>query len=129
MASQALIDWSITEAKVTEALERILKASTPLRIVAFGSRARGDFGPESDLDLAVIFDHIAPGTKRPVSSAILSGIPASIDLLVTDIERHNRFRPWINSVHYDIENEGIVLYDREHDKRPDRSAIKKIVAG
>ena len=128
MASQTVLpDWSITEEKVAEALERILASSAPVRIVAFGSRARGDFQPDSDLDLAVILDSPASETKPRLTSAVLRGISASIDLLVTDTERHNKFSPWLNSVHYDIENEGVVLYDRDHDKSPDRSAIRNLV--
>jgi predicted nucleotidyltransferase len=129
MASQTVVlDWSITEEKVAEALERILAVSNPVRIVAFGSRARGDFQQDSDLDLAVILDSGAAEAKSRLSSA-LQGISASIDLLVTDMEHHKLFSPWLNSVHYDIENEGVILYDRDHDKdkRPDRSAIQNIV--
>ena len=35
-------------------VQRILSVSSPLRIVLFGSHARGDAGPDSDLDLLIV---------------------------------------------------------------------------
>ena len=46
----------VSAEKVDEAVRRIIAAVNPLQIIAFGSRARGDHRPDSDLDLAVIFD-------------------------------------------------------------------------
>jgi predicted nucleotidyltransferase len=41
-------------------VERLVKAIDPLRIVAFGSRAKGTQRPDSDLDIAVILDSNSP---------------------------------------------------------------------
>ena len=37
-----------------ELVKRIVQAANPLRIVLFGSVARGDIGPDSDLDVLVV---------------------------------------------------------------------------
>jgi predicted nucleotidyltransferase len=133
MIDQAVMDrwnakWLVTEEKVSEAVSRIVNAANPLKIIAFGSRARGTSKPDSDLDLAVIVESVQPG-KRPVSSAILTDLCLPVDLLVRSIEHHDRFKPFLNSVHYDIAQEGVVLYDRERDGRTDQTAIKKVSVG
>ncbi len=47
------------------ALKRRLKKRTPLqRIVLFGSRARGDHDPDSDMDVLVILDDGADASSR-----------------------------------------------------------------
>ena len=43
---------------VDEAVRRIVDEVHPIQVVLFGSAARGDFGPDSDLDLLVVMpDH------------------------------------------------------------------------
>ena len=37
-----------------ELVRRIVEAAHPLRIILFGSAARGDMGPHSDLDIMVV---------------------------------------------------------------------------
>ena len=37
------MDWSVTDAKVEEAVRRIVAAADPLKVILFASRARGDF--------------------------------------------------------------------------------------
>jgi hypothetical protein len=49
---QAVNSYRVTEEKVIDVVETIVAKAAPLRITAFGSRARGTHRPESDLDLA-----------------------------------------------------------------------------
>lgn len=42
-----------------EILRRVVRVYQPKRIYLFGSEARGDAGPDSDLDLAVIVEDSA----------------------------------------------------------------------
>jgi predicted nucleotidyltransferase len=79
---RALSHW------VPEAVARIVEDFAPLRMVLFGSVARGDDGPDSDLDLLVVFDRI-DGRRHDVAAAILRatrGIGAPIDVFVTDMD-------------------------------------------
>ncbi len=121
------LDTSVTEEKILAAVERIVEVANPVRIVAFGSRARGDFRPESDLDLAVIVDQLDRGAKPPVTRGSLGGIAMSIDLLVFERERHERMAPWPGSVHYDIGREGVTLYDREVQHGVDSGVVGRLV--
>jgi predicted nucleotidyltransferase len=101
----------VTPAKVLSAVERIVEVARPLRVIAFGSRARGDHRQDSDLDLAVIVEKYDSNVdKRPIWRSDL-GQCMSIDLLVAGRERHEFMRDSLISVHHDIENEGVILYD------------------
>jgi predicted nucleotidyltransferase len=128
MATSATqLDTSVTEEKILAAVERIVEAANPLRIIAFGSRARGDFRPNSDLDLAVIVDHLDPDARRPVTRGTLGGIIMPIDLLVFDAARHEHMRRMLGSVNDEIDLHGIVLYNRENAERTDRTAVARLV--
>ncbi len=120
------LDTGVTEEKILAAVERIVEAANPLRIIAFGSRARGDFRPDSDLDLAVFFERLDPDAKRPVTSEVFSGLSMAVDLLVFDLDRHEKMRYSLCSVNNEIDLHGVVLYNREHG-RADRAAIARLV--
>jgi predicted nucleotidyltransferase len=116
----------VTEPKVTEVVERLVAAGSPRRVVAFGSRVRGDATADSDLDLAVVLDHVDSSQPAKVGSWLLEGIDLDVDLLVTDDDRFEKLRGFHSSVHFDIDTEGLVLYDRARDAGPNRDAIAKI---
>jgi predicted nucleotidyltransferase len=48
-----------------EIVRRIVATVHPHKIVLFGSRARGETGPDSDIDLLVIADSDEPRYRRP----------------------------------------------------------------
>jgi uncharacterized protein len=61
-------------------VERIRRVSKPRRIVLFGSRARGDHRPNSDIDILVIEDSKLPRHHRAIPLyAALSDLPLDID--------------------------------------------------
>ncbi len=79
--------------QVIDALvQAIVKTVQPLRIILFGSAARGDFSAAGDIDLLIIMPE---GTHRRRTAQNLyrqiRGIPAAFDILVAttgDIQRH-----------------------------------------
>jgi predicted nucleotidyltransferase len=105
-------DWGITDSRIQEAVARIVQYAQPLRIVAFGSWARGEQRPDSDLDLAVILEDGPAALARRPSYDLLEGIRMSVDLIVTSRQHHDQFRQSLNSIHRTIANEGRVLYER-----------------
>jgi predicted nucleotidyltransferase len=114
MANEPIIlDWSVTREKVDEAIRRIVAAANPLQIVAFGSRARGDHRPDSDLDLAVILDAPEEEVDRMVPYSLLQGLRLPVDVVAVSKAKFDLHRPWLNSVFNCIDQEGIILYDRE----------------
>jgi predicted nucleotidyltransferase len=94
-----------------ELVRRIREVVEPLRIVLFGSAARGEMGPHSDLDVLVV---MPDGTHcRQVLERIylnLFGLGVAKDIIVataSDIERH---RDNWSFVYYDALREGKELY-------------------
>jgi predicted nucleotidyltransferase len=128
MPTLVLSDWYVTEEKVVEAVRRLVEAVDPLEIIAFGSRARGTHRPDSDLDLAVILDVPEADALRALPSGIFKGLGMSVDLLPVAKERYDRFRPWINTVHRQIDREGVRLYERGG-KSASSDVIRKICRG
>ena len=45
-------------------VERLIEAYQPERIYLFGSKARGDYGPDSDFDLMVVVPDDAPPARK-----------------------------------------------------------------
>ena len=73
-------------------VDRIVEAVDPIRVVLFGSAARGEMGPESDIDVLVVVDesrhrrHTAQQLYRSVR-----GVGVPFDIVVAhpvDLERH-----------------------------------------
>jgi len=55
---------AITAETLEEVVRRILAAGSPVKIVLFGSQARGEAGPGSDLDVLIVEDSSLPRYKR-----------------------------------------------------------------
>jgi uncharacterized protein len=80
------------QSRVDLLISRIVEIAHPLRIVMFGSAARKDIGPDSDVDLLVIMPE---GTQRRSTAQKLykeiSGIGLPFDVLIatpSDILKH-----------------------------------------
>lgn len=74
---------ALEDGLVQEIVRRILVAGNPQKIVLFGSRARGDAQPDSDLDLLIIEESPLPRHKRPIPYLrALVGLFPSKDVLV-----------------------------------------------
>jgi uncharacterized protein len=52
-----------------ELLDAVVEYFRPLRVILFGSAARGDAGPDSDIDLMVILEDNAPPEKQKLTLA------------------------------------------------------------
>jgi uncharacterized protein len=96
-------------------VDEVVRAVEPAEVILFGSVARGEDGPDSDIDLLVVFDHIEPAEKRPMMASIRSAIEtfAPVDVIVTDpaemAERHDA----VGSILYWPTREGRSVYRRE----------------
>ncbi len=100
---------------VPAAVDDIVRAARPRRVILFGSVARGEEGPDSDLDFLVVVDAMQPGPeRRRLMSMIRAAIKvkAPVDVFVTDEAECARRRDVIGSMHYWPLREGEVVYER-----------------
>jgi predicted nucleotidyltransferase len=92
-------------------VERIVQAVHPLRIILFGSAARGEMSPDSDVDLLVVMPE---GTHRLHTAMFLHTqfhrIPLSVDLLVATPSDLERYRDSVGLVYGTILKEGRDIY-------------------
>jgi predicted nucleotidyltransferase len=95
-------------------VDEVVAAFEPLEVILFGSVARGEDGPDSDIDLLVVFDHLEPEQKRPLMADVRRSIKtvAPIDVLVTDPSEIEARRDQVGSILYWPLREGRSVYRR-----------------
>ena len=97
---------------MNEAVERIVVAAHPLRVILFGSLARGDEGRESDVDLVVVEREVRDRyaeIMRLLRS--LRGLCLPVDLLVISEEDFDYWSKVPGSVYHAAKREGKLLYE------------------
>ena len=100
----------LSEDTLQEIIRRIVEVAAPEKIILFGSAARGEMGPDSDVDLLVIKSGVH---RRKTAWSIrqrLAGIGIPKDVIVAtpeDIERH---RDTIGLIYRPALREGKVVY-------------------
>ena len=93
--------------------ERIVGAFQPLRLILFGSRARRDARPDSDLDLLVVFESVADKRRLAVEiRRALSDLPLAKDIIVTTPEEIARRGNLVGSILRPALREGRVVFER-----------------
>ena len=93
--------------------DRIVRDFHPLRLILFGSHARGDARPESDVDLLVVLPQVA--NKRLAAVAIrraLADLHGCKYSVVTTPEEIARRGDLVGTVLRPALREGKVLYER-----------------
>lgn len=103
---------SVTEELLREAVRRILSVGSPRKIVLFGSWARGQARPDSDLDLLIIEASDLPRHRRARRHrmALLGLFPK--DIIVWTPDEVARWQHVPNAFITTILAEGRVLYER-----------------
>lgn len=100
-------------ALLTEIIHQLCKVGDPIKIILFGSRARDDALPESDLDLLVIENSTLPRYRRAAQyRRALTGLFPSKDIVVWTPEEIREWRGVPNAFINEILSEGKVLYER-----------------
>lgn len=83
----------LSEQKVQEIVRRIVEVAQPEKIILFGSAARGQLGPNSDVDVMVVKSGVH---RRKLAGDIymkLYGVGQAVDVVVVtpeDIERYGK---------------------------------------
>ena len=96
-------------------VERVAERFDPLKVILFGSLARGEPNYDSDVDLLVVFDHVELEDKRPLTVEIrraLAHFPVPKDIVVTDVDEIRRRGHLVGPILRPALEEGRIVYER-----------------
>jgi predicted nucleotidyltransferase len=97
--------------QMDDLVRRIVEAAQPLRIVLFGSAARGEAGPYSDIDVLVV---MPDGVHRRRTAQIiyrhLLGFGLPVDVVVATCEDMERYSHSPSLVYKEALKDGRELY-------------------
>jgi uncharacterized protein len=104
----------IVESVPPELLDAVVEYFQPLRVILFGSAARGDAGPDSDIDLMVILGDDAPPEKLTLAAGYQSrrSDHRAADVIPCREAVFNRKRRIAGTLAYMAAREGRVVYER-----------------
>ena len=106
---------TLKDETIREIIQVIVEQAHPAKIILFGSRARGNANPESDLDLLVIeHEPFGPGRSRRKEAArlwrALARFPVSVDLLLYAEQEVEEWKSSANHIMSRAFREGRALY-------------------
>ncbi|MBI5658614.1 MAG: nucleotidyltransferase domain-containing protein [Nitrosomonadales bacterium] len=117
MNAEKTVSWelglpSVSPETIQAAVERIVAAAHPSKIILFGSYARGDADAGSDLDLMVVESEVPDKGQEMLRLYRTVGfIGVGVDLLVYSEKEMERRGQVPGTVIYHALREGKVLYD------------------
>ena len=121
MENEKRDDWDYDMTKdpkvqsaILEMVRRIVEKFHPEKIILFGSHARGDAGPDSNVDLLVVLKVEKTERRRKAVEMDMSliGIPLPADIIILDPEQAEKQKKFVGSVAYPAIKEGETLYER-----------------
>lgn len=102
----------IDERLIKKAVDLILNAAKPERIILFGSAASDTMTPDSDLDLLVIESGFASEREESIRlRSALRDLDMPIDIFAMTPERFDETREVIGGLAYPANKYGKVIYE------------------
>jgi uncharacterized protein len=104
---------TITQPLIRRMVKRIVQTFDPEQIILFGSQARGDAGPDSDVDLLVVMD--VKGNKAEKALEIhraLREFVVPLDIFVTTPEDFAWRKDIVGTIEWPASKDGKVMYAR-----------------
>lgn len=104
---------STAQKKIEEMVRRLGERFHPEQILLFGSYARGNAGPDSDVDLLIVMP--VSGSRRKLAvemDLVLAGMGLPKDIIVVTPEEMARSRDIVGTIVYPAVREGKVMYER-----------------
>ena len=103
----------ITENKIEEIKDKIVKTVSPEKIILFGSYATGEATEESDIDLVVIWDSdLNPHKRNLFLSRLFPKRDFSLDIFAFTKEEANKLKDIAGTILYEAFHHGKVIYAR-----------------
>ena len=104
---------SVTDQLLVEVVRRILTVGSPIKIVLFGSHAKGTAHPNSDLDLLIIEESELPRYRRSGRyRRVLCGVFPAKDVVAWTPQEVEEWRTVSNAFISTALSEGRLLYER-----------------
>jgi uncharacterized protein len=102
----------ISDDQIDAAVAILVREAQPERVILFGSYARGEAKPDSDLDLLIVEREVRHQQAEMARlRRALSPLRIPVDILVTDLTRlSSSWADFPGSYLYDALREGKVLY-------------------
>ena len=102
----------VQEGVLAEISQRLVASLDPERIILFGSQAKGNADPESDIDLFVIVSdsYLSPARRSAEARRYLRGLSVAIDIIVRTRAEFERYRDARTSLEWDVVHHGIALH-------------------
>jgi predicted nucleotidyltransferase len=96
---------------IRKMVRRIVKRFAPDKIILFGSYARGDAGPDSDVDLLIVMPVTGSIREKAIEIGVaLHDIRVPKDVIVTTLEDFEWRKDTIGTIEWPAWREGRVLY-------------------
>jgi uncharacterized protein len=104
---------AVDDIAIRRVADRVVAACDPIRVVLFGSHARGEGRVDSDIDLFVEMESDRPARERRIAIRRLlddEGYP--LDVVVMTPDEVAEARQQAGSILSFVDAEGLVLYER-----------------
>ena len=103
--------WAITEARLKDAVDGLVAAADPTKVILFGSHARCGAESHSDVDLIVVHRTVVNRFEQTVLLyRALAGLIFPADILVMSEEEFDEQSRTPGTVEHAAAREGRVLY-------------------
>lgn len=103
------------DASIREAVQRLVEYFHPEQIYLFGSTARGEDRPDSDLDFLVVLPDTAPPHLLASGKEyeLFSGLPVAVEVVPWRRSGFEARRDWLMSLPAIVLREGRLVYDAQ----------------
>ena len=106
-----VVGQSISAEVLDEIVKRLIALAAPVKIILFGSNARGEAQSNSDLDLIIVEKEVTEQYDEALRlGRALGDLMLPIDLIVVSEAQFNRYGRVPGTVFYRSLQEGRILY-------------------
>jgi predicted nucleotidyltransferase len=115
---RTLAEW------VPTVISDLVAAFAPVQVILFGSVARGEDGPDSDIDVLIVLPEVDRGSRHELVARLRRAVtaPVPVDVFVTDPAEIERRRDVIGSLLYWPLRAGRVVHGGASDATLEESA-------